>query len=152
MASSERTEHYMLNLWSGTDKHTRSDFVRDNQLIDTALWQHAANIYAHLTNDEKDRVQEPFVFRVVQGTDSATRNVNFDFSPRIVVCFAIDEPLVEYDQSSTIVNSAMAVSGMGSSKGCALGNNVFVMNQNTNGNVVCNLNNSANQYLIIAVK
>lgn len=152
MASSDKTEHYMLNLWDGTDKPTRSDFVRDNVIIDTALWLHVIDAYAHLTEAEKQRVSQPSEFNVYQGTDEASKALALSFQPRFVLYFAADEPPIEYTSGETIINCCAAVYGAGSTGGCALGSSAFTVYQRTEGTVKYDLNNSDKQYVLIAFR
>ena len=142
----------MLNNWVGTDKPTRSDFVRDNILIDTAIWQHTADAYAHLSNSEKTRVSDPYVTSVYQGTDAAHNTITFDFTPKLVICFAAELPPVSVDNGVTTVRFGVAVNGIGSSGGCALGTSGLIVDQGQTGDLKYDLNNSDNQYIVIAFR
>lgn len=152
MASSSKTAHYDLNVWQGSDRPSRSDFVRDNQLIDEAIWTHEAKLTMHLTADEKARVSSPFAIRTIQGDDAATRTVTFDFSPQMVICFAADEPPVKTTGNVTYLNSCIAVQGQGASSGCALGSGNLILYQTTTGDIRYNLNNSDCQYILVAFR
>ena len=152
MASSNKTTHYQLNLWDGSDKPTRTDFANDNVLIDTALWMHVADIHMHLTAAEKARVGAPFEVQVLQGTNAAQRTVSFDFTPTLAICFAADEPPVKNLSGINYINCGIAAAGFGSTGGCALGASGVILNYTNDGLVRYNLNNSDNQYVIIAFR
>ncbi len=152
MASTNRTEHYMLNNWIGTDQPTRSDFVRDNILIDTALWHHTADPYLHLSDPEKARVSDPYVVQVIQGTDEEYRHITFDFAPKMVICFTIGEAAAEKDGNIMINNLGIAAAGAGSTRGCELNGTSFTMLQRPQGVIVDNLNSSDYQYVIVAFR
>ena len=152
MASSTKTAHYDLNVWQGSDRPSRSDFVRDNQLIDETIWTHETNMTMHLTSAEKARVSSPYAIRSVQGDDAASRTVTFDFSPQLVICFAADEPPVKTTGNVTYLNSCIAVQGQGASSGCALGGGTLTLYQTTTGDIRYNLNNSGSQYILVAFR
>lgn len=152
MASSSTTPHYMLNSWSGTDKPTRADFVRDNLLIDTVIWQHESDINMHMTRDEKHRVQAPFDVKMIQGTDTASRTIEFNFSPKLVIYFAVGEPPVKVENGTTVVNCCVAAAGYGESASCALGTSSLIVEHGTSGSVNYNLNNSDCQYVAFAMR
>lgn len=152
MASSDKTRHLMLNVWEGTDKPTRSDFVQDNQLIDAAIWMHTADPYLHLTDAEKARVGDPYFVDVVQGTGTAQRTISFDFTPKVVIYFAADEPPVETSSGITTVSACIAVNGIGGSGTCVIGSAGLIVNHGTAGNICYDLNNTGKQYIIIAFR
>ncbi len=152
MASTNRTDHYNLNNWSGTDKPTRSDFVRDNFLIDTALWMHTSDAGSHLSLTEKSRVSDPYVVSVYQGTDEATRNFDFDFTPKLVLYFPIDEPLSYHDNGTQWIFYAIAAANAGSSAACGISTNRFTVHNTTIGNMNWELNNSSYQYVLVAFR
>lgn len=142
----------MLNNWSGDDKPTRSDFVRDNILIDTAIWQHTADPYLHLSNAEKTRVSDPYVVTVYQGDDEDQRVINLGFTPKMAVCFASDEPPFALDNGAVVINCCIGVSGSGASGGFIVGNSGVILNHNTTGSVRYNLNSSDCQYVLVAFR
>ncbi len=152
MASSSRTNHYMLNQWAGSDKPTRSDFVRDNALIDTAIWQHVSDAYAHLSNFEKTRVSDPYVTTVVQGTGESSRTITFDFTPKLVIVFAADEPIVKYENGESVVNACAAVTAVGSTGGCAMSSGGLILYSSADGGVRYDLNNIDKQYIVTAFR
>ena len=152
MASTNRTDHYMLNNWSGTDKPTRSDFVRDNLLIDTALWQHTSDAHAHLSLAEKSRVSDPYVVSVYQGTDESSRTIELDFTPKLVLYFPIGEPLVRFDNGALGVYYGIAAAGIGSSGACSISTNSFTVQNTVLPDMRYELNNNVFQYIMIAFR
>ncbi|MBQ1546193.1 MAG: hypothetical protein IIZ59_01510 [Clostridia bacterium] len=152
MASSHKTRNLLLNVWDGTDKPTRSDFVQDNQLIDAAIWLHTADRYLHLTDEEKTRVGNPYYTDVVQGTGTAQRTISFDFTPKLVIYFALDEPPVVTNNGVTTVNCCIAVNGIGGSGTCVIAAAGLVITHGTVGNLCYDLNSTAKQYAVVAFR
>ena len=152
MASSNQTRYLMLNDWAGTDKPTRMDFVRDNQVIDMYLGTHINDADMHLLAAEKARVASPFDVRVLQGTDAAQRTISFDFTPLMVMYFACDEPPVVCDNGVTYVRSCIGVKNTGASGSCLLNGQNFTVDHTTTGNLRYDLNNSSCQYICLAFR
>ncbi len=94
MASTNKTANLGLNSWVGTDKPTRTDFVEDNAIIDSAVSTHTGNSSIHLTAEEKSRVSSPVSIRQYVGTGSAGLTISFDFAPKLVLVQRIDYPTV----------------------------------------------------------
>lgn len=97
MASTNKTANLGLNSWLGTDKPTRTDFVEDNAIIDSAISSHTGNSTAHLTSEEKSRVSSPVLVRQYAGTGSASLTISFAFSPKLVIVQRVDYPTVSGD-------------------------------------------------------
>ena len=152
MASTGMTEHYHLNTWTGTDKPTRTDFVRDNLLLDAAIWEHANSTYKHLTNEEKERVSAPFCIKTVQGTDAAQRSITFDFAPKLVIYFAADEPPISVENGVVTVRCGFAAAGAGASASCSLGASALTVTHGTSNGVAYDLNSSGTQYIAVGIR
>ena len=58
MASKNKTPHYALNQWEGTDCPKRTDFNSDNAILDAALFAHASESALHLAAGERDSWNE----------------------------------------------------------------------------------------------
>jgi len=155
MSSSQKTEYLGLNSWLGTDRPQRIDFVDDNARIDSALKSHITNSTAHCTSTEKSRYDNPFTFTSYVGTGSATRTLTLSFSPKLVIIFTKDAPVIETDNSgASLTNFAVVAKSNGNTGGAAMVDNVITVNQSTtavNG-VKHNLNKLNGQYCIIAFK
>ena len=145
MPSSNKTSNLRLNQWIETDKPTRSDFVSDNNIIDTQLGGHLLNAALHLTALEKERVSSPYYFRGIQGSGTSSRTVSFDFEPSLVICFA-------QDMAAAAGYFGFAVSGVGGTAGCSLFENTLTLLQGNVNSQVCNLNQSGVQYVIAAFR
>ena len=152
MPSKFKTEFLELNSWEETDRPTRSDFVSDNAIIDSVLGGHIRSVSAHLTQEEKQRVQRPFFFKMAMGTNEETRTFKFDFDPQIVIMFASGASPVELVDGNIKVNFCIAVRNYGGSGNCTLGSTGFTVHQKTNGSIISNLNNSDYQYVIVAFR
>ena len=87
MSSTNKTSNLGLNSWIESDKPKRTDFVYDNTVIDRVLGNHVNDGNIHLTEDEKTKVQSPFVIHTIYGTGTATLNVKLGFVPSMVMIF-----------------------------------------------------------------
>lgn len=152
MAASNTTAYLGLNSWLGSDKPTRSDFVHDNVVIDNKLGEHLESTSLHFTGDEKKRVNNPFSFKIVQGSDTETRTITMEFEPKMAICFALDTPAVTYSDNTATVNSGIAVAEYGGSGGIIITERDIRLKQATSGNIAYNLNNSDFQYVLIAFR
>ncbi len=152
MAATNRTEHYGLCSWTGSDKPTRTDFVNDNIQIDTKLWEHANNALLHMTAEQKERVSEPFCIRTVQGTGSAERTIVLNFVPRFVLYMMMDEAPVKYENGKTTLNFAAAVQNAGGTLGAALSGTRLTISHGETSEVKYDLNSEDGQYVVFAVR
>ncbi len=152
MASQDKTVHYELNRWRGTDKPTRSDFVRDNEILDTVIWDHANSSSKHLTSAEKARVSQPYYVQVLQGNGEAQRSIDFDFEPKLVIYFSANQPPVSTSNDTVEINFCIAAAMYGGTAQCSLGTTRFTVNDTTVGDIRYALNSSGRQYVLIAFK
>lgn len=152
MPSINKTPYLGLHMWDSSDRPTRADFVSDNYAIDSAVGNHVNNTVIHLSEEEKGKITQPYVFAVLQGTDEETRSYTLDFTPSVVIYFAASTPAVTTESGSTVVNQAFSIFGYGSSGGLSIGNNVLKIKQKEIDNVLYNLNNSSKQYYLVAFK
>ena len=152
MSSTHKTSHLNLNQWTATDKPTRADFVSDNTIIDSLLGGHIDNMNLHLTANEKTRVSSPYFIKLYQGTGDSLRTITLDFSPQLVICFALDKSPVELTSNVATINWGIAVNNYGGSGGCELSDSTVAVTQNTEDGIVYNLNKSGGQYLIVAFR
>ncbi len=152
MPSTNKTEKLRLNCWTENDRPTRVDFINDNIIIDNMLGTHLESGTLHLSAEEKARVQSPYSFRIIQGTGEETRNISFDFEPKMVIMIAAGKDAFEISNGEIKLNQCIAVNGYGSSKKCLLSGSTFTFYQKTEGAVIYNFNNIENQYVVAAFR
>lgn len=154
MATSNYTTNLHLSAWTENDRPKRADFVSDNQIIDTQLGGHLANMTMHLTADEKAKIGEAFICASYVGTGEASRTITLAFRPKMVFVFKRGVPFTVYSGSVNNVNAACCFYGNGSSVGISITTSGVIVGQSQsaeNGIKVC-LNESGAQYSIIAFK
>lgn len=152
MPSAFKTTNLGLNVWLGSDKPTRSDFVSDNNIIDNKLGGHINNTDKHLSADEKIRLDSPYEIQILQGNGDTIRTVELNFQPKIAICFAVNTPSVVTQGSISTVSSAIAVYNTGGSGGLVISENSIKVKNETDGNAFYNLNESGVQYILIAFR
>lgn len=154
MASSNKSENLGLNLWIGSDRPVRADFVEDNRIIDEEVGGHIANGAIHVTQNEKNKIAAPYTMKMYAGTGAASFTYTLDFSPGLVLVYKKNAPLSLSASGDTIINGGFAAQTYGGSTGISLSaNQVTVTQQNTASlGMRCNLNESGGQYIIIAYK
>ena len=96
MPSSFKTDKLQLNFWANIDRPVRSDFNRDNAIIDSAVGDHIENTLVHLTDDDRSKLRDTYQIRVLQGTDEDVRELTLSFSPSVVIYYAVGKPPVQY--------------------------------------------------------
>mgnify|MGYP005784239157 CR=1 FL=1 len=158
MASTNKTTNLNLNSWTGSDKPKREDFVNDNNIIDNKLGSHLLNEDIHITNTLKQKITNPFICSTYYGNGNESQTITLAFEPTLVIVFAQDKPLCEFDETNdyTINNSAMAAfNSAGESSGIYLNGTTITMSQSqtapSNG-IYNNLNNANLTYTYIAFK
>ena len=96
MPSSFKTEKLQLNFWANIDRPVRSDFNRDNAIIDSAVGEHVENDLVHLTENDRSKLRDTYAIRVLQGTDEDVREITLSFAPSVVIYYAADKPPAHY--------------------------------------------------------
>ena len=153
MASSNYTTNLHLCAWSGSDRPKRADFVSDNTIIDTQLGGHIANDNIHMSAAEKLMVSEPYVLKTYSGSGESARTVVLEFTPKLVIAFKRNAPLVKYENGVSIVNCGCAGYGASSSGGISVsGANVTVNETAAASGARWSLNESGSQYTLIAFR
>lgn len=153
MASTEKTSIIGLSKWLAGDKPKRADFVADNEKIDQTLGGHISNASLHLTEQMRERLQNPVSFTQVTGSGSASRSVVLDFEPLFVAVFAVGKPPEVLDSSVCKCYSGFA-SQSAASIGVLLDLDEVRLYQNsaaTDGVRAC-MNESGVTYVIAAFK
>ncbi len=153
MPSTNKTPHLQLNSWLGTDIPKRADFVADNEILDSAVYNHTSDSTAHLTSAEKGRVSEPFTSSVILGNGMQTASVNVGFAPKLAIMYKIEAPLTKYNGSYTDVYAAIAAPN-GISGGISISGTSVIINQNTaaSNGVKYNLNENNSRYILLAFR
>ncbi len=152
MASTNKTPYLGLNQWLGTDKPTRSDFALDNSILDEKVGSHINASLQHLTSEEKEKLDNPYVIKIIQGTGDKIRTVTLDFTPSIALCFIPDAPMCVTENGVSTVNAAFSISDVGGSGGIIIAENAVKLRNTTDGNTVFNLNASGTQYILAAFR
>lgn len=153
MPTNQKTPKLGLNNWVGTDKPMRSDFVEDNAILDRLLGSHLENMQLHLSAEDREKMQNPFVTGELGGTGSASYTHGLPLPPRFILVFLKNKPLTETDTSAgcVVVNAAAACPGFGT-QGISLSGNSLTLCQSAapQSGVKLNLNANGGQYFYVA--
>lgn len=155
MSSSQKTEYLQLNAWLGTDRPQRIDFVDDNIIIDRAIKEHIGNTTMHCSGEEKTKINNPYIIKTYVGTGSTSRNISFDFTPKMVIVFKRDDrPIATESDGTILVNSAIAVNSIGGTGGVSINETVVSITHSTTANngVKYNFNLYNGQYVVVGFK
>lgn len=154
MSSANKTTNLQLNKWSGSDIPERTDFVRDNELIDKAVHNHRTDMSIHIDSDEREKWNNFYHKFTYVGNGSSTRTVTSDcpFIPSWGIIFASSMmPSVIDIANDSNYNYFGIFSNIGNTAGVSIagGNNLKVYqsataimnteyrNYNQNGIVYC---------------
>ena len=134
LSSSNKTTNLRLNSWVGSDVPCRSDFVSDNEIIDTVLGTHRQNTNIHITSAEREKWNAPYYIGTYMGNGSTTRNIAFDsdFSPKWGIVFSAGTfPSVNDYTNRADYNYFAVISNRGSTSGVTLGSGSMTVTQST---------------------
>ncbi len=154
MASSNKTAHYLLNQWKGTDCPKRVDFNADNELIDAALYAHAANTSSHLSLADRtklDSLSASGATTIKLGSylgNGSTQTVNPGFTPKYVKVWRLSYPPISVTDGQITVNCGEST-GTLTQNGVELITTGFVVKNTTLEGVSCNLNQTNALYYYI---
>lgn len=126
MSSTNKTSNLGLNKWIGTDKPRRTDFVRDNEIIDAEITNHKNNSTVHVSSAEKNKWNNYIYVDTYFGDGASSRTVNTDcpFSASFGIVFAGNRPAsVVKTSTSQKVNYVGMISIDGNSSGISFVNN-----------------------------
>lgn len=103
MSSTNKTENLGLNQWIASDKPKRADFNYDNEIIDTALTQHKADLQTHISQAEREKWNSPVYCGVYFGDGERTRLIETGcpFEPLFVLVFGASRPVSVSDFSES---------------------------------------------------
>lgn len=145
-----------FNSWVDTDKPKRSDFVDDNKLLNNLLMAHFNDNQKHLTEKDKDFVNESIVVGKYCGDGKATQEVTLPFEPKFLIVFH-EEAQVNFYIGPTQLN--LCNFGIASKEGCTEGvsikENKLTVSQTLNpvkDGVIINLNSYLDHYIYFAFK
>ena len=154
MASSNFTANLGLCSWSASDRPKRADFISDNTIIDTTLGGHIANTGIHVTSAEKAKLNAPFDIVGYSGSGTQSYSYNVGYTPKAVIVFKKNSPLVTVSSTNVTANAAVAAYGAGGSTGLSITSNGFQV-QNTSASSSApgiNLNETDELYTAIVFK
>lgn len=156
MASSSKTSNLGLNIWSGTDKPRRTDFVEDNNIIDEALGGHLADSERHLTAAEREKLNAPVSAVSYSGTGTSARTLSFGFSPSFAVVFKRFDAFNTYNSVGgyTKINGAFFSSKETSDDCGGISGSTLTVKQSTSASdgIFYNLNEQYGQYVAVAFR
>ena len=134
MSSSNKTDNLRLNSWTGGDVPCRTDFVSDNEIIDTALGTHRTNGTIHITQSEREKWNAPYYIGTYMGNGNQTRLINYNagFVPKWGILFAVSVcPSVNDYTNRADYNYFAILSERGSTPGVTLANGSITVTQST---------------------
>ncbi len=152
MASTEKSSILGLNLWKETDRPKRSDFVADNNIIDSVLGAHANNSQVHLSAEERETLNNLNSVYQFSGSGDESRSVTLPFAPSFVFVFKKGEaPVVYSSDGYNVINFSYAASSGANGGGVTLSGAELCVTQSTaaaNG-AFYNLNKQYSQYTVL---
>lgn len=94
MSATNKTSYLGLCSWLGSDKPQRADFNSDNAKIDQFASEHASDMQLHLSEEDREKLQQSYYFGVYFGNNSTSRTVSTGcpFTPTFGIVFAISTP------------------------------------------------------------
>ncbi len=157
MSSNSKTPLLGLNSWAGSDKPKRDDFNYDNEVIDTVVGEHINDQDLHLSTEEKEKLNAPFLISYYIGDGVNTRVLTLDFTPSLVIIFAHGVPLSTYDKETDHVYAFGGfATPLYSTAGIYIGENKLTVTESTGAPTMSNfyprMNNSGYRYHYIAFK
>lgn len=155
MPTNSKTPNLKLNQWESTDKPMRLDFVEDNAKIDAAVSAHIADAAAHLTDEEHQRLTEPFVVGLLAGSGEASAPQVLPFAPSLVLVYLRNSPLYSYHGDGYVVCSCAVATTKSASGGAALSGSTLTLSQTQGApgdGVFYNLNKNGGQYQYVAFR
>lgn len=157
MPSTNKTPQLGLNSWVDTDKPRREDFVNDNTILDTVISGHMADTLLHLTQADRQKLEDGVVIGSRPGTGAEQATLTLDFEPKLVLVFYKDRAPVEYNSSGNylMVNCGIALQ-WSSTAGLSMSGNQIVLQQTKTvpaaGGTFLNLNKLYGQYTYVAIR
>ena len=155
MPSTNKTTHFGLNNWSGTDKPKRIDFVQDNETLDQVLYAHFQDTDLHFSPEEREAFSNRLITGSYIGTGDAQKVLNIS-SSAVKACFIfpIQRPFCEPDAAKgMLVHSGFACASGGTGGITLSAGQVLVQqSQQAENGYFWNLNEKAKTYLYFALQ
>ena len=155
MSSTNKTEYLNLNQWLGSDRPQRIDFVDDNRIIDNAIKLHCLDTSRHLSAEQYNKLQNPYVFVSYVGDGSESKVIDIGVDAKFIIVFAKDTPFTQTDSSDNIIiNACFTAKSNGTTGGAVIGDSTVTVYSDAaaNNGIKYNLNKNNGQYCIVAFK
>ena len=134
MSSTNKTPNLRLNEWIGSDVPCRTDFVGDNQIIDTVVGEHCADAVRHITDTERQNWNAPFYVGSFMGNGASSRLISLEtgFVPKWGLIFPVGTfPSVNDYDNKADYNYFGVLSNLGSTSGLTLNSDSIRVTQST---------------------
>lgn len=100
MPSTNKTPFLFLNQFIASDKPKMADFNQDNQKIDTAVKTHFEDMAAHLSANDRQKLDTPlFTTGSYVGDGNSNRVIDAGFAPSLGFVFAAGGMAVEFSDT-----------------------------------------------------
>lgn len=155
MSATNQTSFLGLSSWLGTDKPQRTDFNSDNEKIDNFASEHTADIKCHLSDEDREKFDQPYFMGVYYGNGKSSQTVstNCPFIPSFGFIYCLNKPAQETDFSSNVSYNYFAVlAPRGSMPGVSLSDSDLVVSNSTTAvseKEYANLNVNGRTYLYV---
>lgn len=120
--ASNHTSNYNLNQWEPEDKVIRTEFNEDNQKIDTALGELAANVGGKADQSDLEAVSSQLTslsatvpklaYGTYSGNNASSRTISVGFTPKVVFVFSAQGATLLYLSSMYAYWGGMAYQGV----------------------------------------
>lgn len=156
MSSTNKTPTLGLNQWTAADRPKRTDFVADNLILDEKLGGHLKDTNVHFTQQDREKLEKPFVSVSISGTGAAVRTVTLPFAASFVIVYKRFDAFQSYESSGgyTKINGAFFSSADGTDDCGTLKGSTLTLKQSTAAadGVFYNLNEQYGQYVLLCFK
>lgn len=135
-----------------------ADFNNDNSIIDTVINNHLANSTIHMSADEKEAVNQPFVTKSYTGNGNVSREITItdSFNPKWGFIFRVGyTPSIIDIENETNYNYFSVFTANGSMAGLSLSGKTLTVEQASIpvfGSELKSFNELGSAYMIIAFR
>ncbi|MCQ2484828.1 MAG: hypothetical protein MJ168_05790 [Clostridia bacterium] len=113
---------------------------------------HIRNDVIHVTAEDKEKWNLPFVTGTYSGMGSSSRTINLGFKPSVVIAAANGMPSATADFANSSLKSYMALSTGSGSSGIEITSQGFRASNTTSGNSTSAMNLAGYSYIYVAFK
>lgn len=155
MGSKNKTANLNLNLWEGTDKPQRTDFIYDNEIVDEVLGEHIEDAGIHLSNSDRALLETPTAYLTYVGDGKESRDVQLPISCKSVFVYRLNKSPVETDENGKLnINFAYSVFNCSSSPAIVFdsGSKITVGSYENSRGEKTNLNSYNATYLLLCIR